>query len=154
MEYPTTDLPHVIRASPNGVNLESDFMFVGVVYWPQRPQIFPGMYRSPIQGDAMAFSQVMVFIPRARYRCCPWADRYPINDDNGQFLRWGYRNHFDNWPKEWDLFNQNWTVKPVPSTSSSLAAILQTPPGNVAPSVVLPNLGGISNSDIRYVNTH
>ncbi|HVW01118.1 MAG TPA: pilus assembly protein TadG-related protein [Planctomycetaceae bacterium] len=151
VEYPTTNLPHVIRTSDNGVDLDADHMFIGVVYWPHKAQFFPGMYRSPMQGSALAFSQVFLYIPRARYRCCPWA--WPVYDRNGQIVGWN--DNMDPWPGNWDLFNQNWTVRLVPTTSPTVPFVLQSPPtGVVQQPVQMPNLGGMSAPELNQINTH
>jgi hypothetical protein len=156
VEYPTTNLPHMLRQSQSPVQqaLEEDYMFVGVVYWAQKRQLMPGMFKSPIQGSAMAFSQVFVFLPRPRYEtgggCPTW---YGPTYNNWTGTSGCDTPYLDRWPTEWSLFNQNWTAKPVPATAESLAAILQTPPIS-APNIQLPNLGGMSTSDIRLINTH
>ena len=50
----------------------------------------------------------------------------------------------DPWPGNWDLFNQNWTVRLVPTTSPTMPFVLQSPPtGVVQQPVQLPNLGGM-----------
>jgi hypothetical protein len=157
IEYPTTNLPHMLRNSQLGVQqtLENDYTFVGVVYWSPKPQMFPGMFKNPIRGNAVTFSQAIVFLPRPRYHtgggCPTWYgptyDYWSGQSSCGTPYR-------DAWPTEWTLFNQNWTAKPVPATAASIATILQTPPGNLAPNVQLPNLGGLSPNDLRYLNTH
>jgi hypothetical protein len=56
----------------------------------------------------------------------------------------------------WNLLNQNWTVQLVPATQPQLAEILQTPPkSDVAQQQFsLPNLGGLSSTDIELISPH
>jgi hypothetical protein len=74
-EYPETNLPMVILPAPDptGVNvtenqpyLDQHFSFVGVAYWKKLPEMLPGLYRNPMDNDAVAYAQVRVFVPRPR----------------------------------------------------------------------------------------
>lgn len=165
IEYPTTNLPHIFRTLPGQLDqdkLRLDHNFVGVVYWPQKPQFFPGMFQHPLQRDAIAFSQVFVFIPRARYLragdCHPWCRQRMecVQGAGGQTICYPVCDVsiYDNWPREWDLFNQNWMVKLVPATVDTLADIIRTPPASIASAAQPPNLAGVTTQDISYVNTH
>lgn len=164
-EYPTTNLPHMGRTLPGQLNqdtLRDDHNFVSVVYWPQKPQFFPGMFSNPLERDAIAFSQVFVFIPRARYlrngSCHPWCRQRMecVQTGTGSTVCYPVCDVpvFENWPREWDLFNQNWMVKLVPASVDSLADILRTPPASIASAAQPPNLTGVTTQDIGYVNTH
>jgi len=182
MEYPDTNLPHVLRelrhgncegtiapdcwpeggggCSPDVVNehqlLERDYMVVGAAYWPPLSPMFPGLFQNPLKRDSQAyavtFAQAHVYIPRPRFACCPW---YPIPcyDDMGR-RTWCYANLYDNWPRRWDLFNQNWTVKLTPVTATYLGPILATHPGGTVQGYQAPALGNVSDSDLRAVNFH
>ena len=159
-QFPTTNLPHMIRSNPTIAGssgqqlLESDYTFIGVAYWPQKRQFFSGVFRTPTQGDALAFSQASLHIPFRRYQsgfggCAQWM--CPGHDYFTGALQCGIC--YDPWPLEWDLTNQNWTVKMVPATGQSLASVLQTSPPNF-PSVQLPNLGGMITNEMKAINTH
>ncbi len=70
-EFPSSNLPHVIRTrvdemAETTAHLDQDFTFVGVVYGRHVNELSPGLFRNPAQGDATAFSQVLVFIPKPR----------------------------------------------------------------------------------------
>ena len=169
-EYPDTNLPHVLRDDQSGggsnARLERDHTWVSVVYWPHMSERFPGLFRNPLSSDgnsdAAVFAQVSVFIPKARYRCCPWL--IPLYSRWGQFR--GYATNMDNWPDNrwplrpgspfqpprWDLFNQNWTVRLVPATSESVVRIVQTNPGIAG--FRPPNLGTTDMRRIRQMNMH
>jgi hypothetical protein len=165
IEYPTTNLPHMFRTLPNQLDqnkLEQDHMFVSVVYWPQKPQFFPGMFRHPLERDAIAFSQVFVFIPEARFtrggNCANgWCRlvRVQVPGSNPPVYTWECLASIrENWPREWDLFNQNWMAKLVPATATTLADVIRTPPTGIASAAQPPNLTGITTQDISYVNMH
>lgn len=70
-EYPTTNMPFQIRTpfsqirNLNG-HLETDFMFVGVVYREKIDDYIPGIFKNPVPSDSQAYSQIMVFVPKRR----------------------------------------------------------------------------------------
>jgi len=142
--------------------LEQSHTFVGVVYWPRMQQKSPVFFRYPLAMDAVAFAQTSVYVPKARYRCCPWATAYW----SGSPPRINWVDNYDNWPEfwnmqtqrrvpVWDVTNQDWIAKLVPATSDSLAAILQSQQSQqYAPGVRTPSLGGLSSSSLRRINTH
>jgi hypothetical protein len=131
--------------------LEQYHTFVGVTYWPRMSQTSPAYFRYPLTTDATAFAQVSVFIPQARYTCCPWA--IPIVSGNPPEVRW--QDNYDPWPGEWDVTNQNWIAKLAPATSDSVVMILQSPLAQpFALNVRTPNLGGLSPYAMRQINTH
>lgn len=186
-EYPNTNLPFQIGTPLDQVAdtqsfTENSFMFVGVAYWKKRPEIMPGLYRSPLTGDSLAFAQVRVFVPRERLI---WikisgggggggASPVPIGGVPGETAnlpgsdtggggtavpagpgRWAVgREHL---PTQWDLTNQHWTCALVPAVGPNLAMILQTTPPLpefAGAGIVLPNLGGLTDADIQRINTH
>jgi len=182
-EYPDTNLPHLLReirrgncegvlgpdcwadrkgpCTPDVVDdhklLERDYMFVGAAYWPPLSPMFPGLFQNPISRDsrayAVTFAQAHVYIPRARFACCPWSTPSICYDQNRiPYTCW--TDHYDNWPRRWDLFNQNWTVKLTPATVTYLTAILATNPGGTVQSYAAPALGNVSDSDVRAINFH
>jgi hypothetical protein len=98
-EYPNTNLPFQIRhrvapfdplREPSDIfiefeideinpHLERDFTFVGVVYGDQYRETAPGVFRNPSAGDDLAYTQVMVFVPRRRL-----IKVYPNRNNNGE----------------------------------------------------------------------
>jgi hypothetical protein len=155
VEYPDTNLPHVIRAAAGNVSsnqtLERDHQFVSVAYSPHLREMFPGLYRNPLHrdgSDAVTFAQVQIFLPRNRHLCCPWA--WPIPQRDGT-IRW--RNNMDGWPQHWDLLNQNWQCKLVPATSRSVPQILSRAPSDL-PNFRPPRMTGVSEEDFRQLNQH
>jgi len=157
-------------------NLEQYHMFVGVVYWPKMQQTSPVFFRYPLSIDSMAFAQTSVFIPKKRYLFynqwgdTNWLHWYPTNQ-NG-IVTWLSTNLYDNWQQYWDpvapihpvnlqwipiwnLENQNWMAKLVPATSDGIPMILQSSLAQqFVPNIRVPNLGGMSASDMRKINTH
>jgi hypothetical protein len=186
-EYPDTNLPHVLREiwdDPNPANpcgcifpqpdperflyqtvqqenevLERDYNFVATAAWPQMTTMMPGLYQNPLHRGrrtyAVTFAQAEVSIPRARYVCCPWVTTtcYDLYGDPQPC----FHVHVDNWQRQWDLFNQNWTVRLVPATAATLPQILETHPQNFVPGVLSnyqpPQLGATLD-EFRLVNGH
>jgi hypothetical protein len=155
--------------------LEQYHMFVGVVYWPKMQQTSPVFFRYPLSIDSMAFAQTSVFIPKRRYVFSnPWGAvnwlslPYWVSCDQ----MWEQQNIYDNWPQMWDqqasshpinlqwipiwnLENQNWMAKLVPATSDGIPMILQSSQAQqFVPGVRVPNLGSMTASDMRKINTH
>lgn len=169
-EYPQTNLPHVIRMTASGlppgeldatvdpisVNqyLSTNVSYVGLAYRSPLTETSPGMFKNrlsagPGTAGPMAYTQVAMFIPRPRYRCCPWA--WPRVTQNG--VTWIHNR--DNWPTDWDLINQNWTVQLAPSSSDDLIAIMQSPmTQQFVPGYQPPNLNGVTPQQIRNINSH
>ena len=156
--WPERDGPCVAEDPTDQSPLENDYNFVAAAYWPPLKPLFPGLYENPLSRDsrtyAMTYAQTHIYIPRARFACCPWATRHICYDAQRQpYPCWV--DHYDNWPRRWDLFNQNWTAKLVPATTRYLGPILATHPN--IPSVVgyqAPNLSSISDQELRSVNYH
>jgi hypothetical protein len=156
--------------------LEQYHQFVGVVYWPRMQQTSPVFFRYPLSMDSMAFAQTSVFIPKSRYLFNDrWGDtnwlRWYWTSQNGMST-WVSANLYDGWPQFWDPWaavhpinlqwipvwgvgNQNWMAKLVPATSDSLPMILQSSQAQqFTTNVRVPNLGGLSASDMRRISTH
>lgn len=185
-EYACVNLPHVIRTEKDEVvdanrHLEQNFTFVGVAYWRKGPQLLPGLFRNPMENDAVAYAEVRVFIPRRRL-VWRWhgggggggGGGIPIGGVPGEFPTLssvgdpgpgtGGRDGPGYWrvgrqgvPTHWDLLNQHWTCQLAPATQSSLTTILQTVPP--LPSFggedfVLPNLGNLGPQDIGLISPH
>ena len=183
-EYPNRNLPIQIRPpGDEGVTsnevIERQYMFVGVVYWRQLPEMMPGLFRNPTDADALAYAQVQVFVPR--WRLIWVATRGGGGGGNSGMAIGGVPGEFPTlggdtttttggggggtqWkvgrqgvPMHWDLLNQHWTCQIVPATGPNLATILQTMPPRpefAAAGIRLPNLGGLSNNDIKTVSPH
>lgn len=71
VEYPLDNLPHVIRADVDQLDnlnarLENDFQFVGVAYRAPTASRIPGIFTNPLNTDAQAYAQVVLFVPRRR----------------------------------------------------------------------------------------
>lgn len=156
-EYPTTNLPHMLRRQSPGVTqqqyLEGEFTFDGAVYRRQRRATMPGMYRVPIRGDAFAFSRVSVYLPTPRFLTSGGCSRFlcPSIDF------WGTVSCgvcYDNWPTEWSLFDQHWAAKMIPTSAESTIALIQTNPQQAAPGVTLPNVNSIQLQDLKAINFH
>ena len=131
--------------------LDQCHTFVGVAYWPRMSQTSPVFFRYPLTTDALAFAQVSVFIPKARYTCCPWQTQVGITQGGQPIMA----NNMDNNPPWWDITNQNWTAQLAPATSDSVVSILQSPQAQqFAPNVRTPSLGGLSPFSLRQINTH
>ncbi len=162
----------MVSSSVTNPYLEADFMFIGTVYRPQFKEFFPGLFKNALASTSMAFSQVFLFTPEPRLWQRQWKQHDQELNLGGTFgvqvmldlgpakgpppqnqMQWTS----DGWPREWDLFNQNWTVQLVPATASALETFLQHPPpaaGRQAAMLKLPNLGGLTPSQLRQVNTH
>jgi hypothetical protein len=87
VEYPNTNLPHVIRApvphptqvvpclceAPGGNEyLEQTFTFLGTVYWKALPALAPKLFQNATQSDNVAYAEVRVFVPVARLEWHWW----------------------------------------------------------------------------------
>jgi hypothetical protein len=170
--------------------LDRNFMFLGVAYRQQFAETFAGFFRSALASDPLTFAQVHLFIPRPRWRYITSNSTGqsgvggPGNNGGGgfgidvpvptpsdpNFGAGGAGNGsnannwiVENWPRNWNLLNQNWTVQLVPAignpwSGDNLAALLQTrPPDGAAAQpivVTLPNLGGANSKSIRQISGH
>jgi hypothetical protein len=152
VEYPTTNLPMMLRSPmpPQGdaANeiLQQDFSFTGVVYRTFDREHGPKLFRNPLAttSDAITYAQVQLFLPRARYRCCPWV----LEADQGDVL------NTDPWPGDWDSFNQMWSAKLVPTDPVASLAILQSQPPAPANAARPLRLENVTPLDVERVNTH
>lgn len=103
-EYPQSNLPHMIRLAPNGLDpnrfrdctdcldaardyLDQGFMFVGVSYRRPLPEMQPGLYRWALGHDPLAFGQAQLFIPQARMW---WHDGSPGGSSNSNIGGGGF----------------------------------------------------------------
>lgn len=188
VEYPATNLPFQIRDERNDIadvnsHLETDFMFVGVVYRQQLNNMVPGVFQNPVATDTQAYSETMLFVPRRRLLKIypgssipaagtiggvpgeglplpgpPTPDTPPPPRDpeeNGEQL-WtiGYQSR--GWyPHDWNLINQNWATQLVPATTSTIPAILSVSPEiNGVTGFDTPDLYSLSVEDFRWLSHH
>ena len=90
--------------------LEKNFNFVSSVYWPHQQTIFPGLFRNPLDRDSQAyattFAQATIFLPRAKFNCCQWADLVPCTLADGT-AGMCCLIHYDNSPGSWNLFTRS-----------------------------------------------
>ncbi len=189
VEYPNTNLPHLLRADQADLDLDDpgattrhlaqNFTFLGVAYWRRVPEMLPGLFRNPMENDAVAYAEARVFVPWLRLEWLSDArgggsDHMPIGGVPGDFpdippdtppsppspnpeIRHYVGRQTHRFSSQWDLFNQNWTAQLVPATQPCLARILQTPPP--LPTFAregyrLPRLGPLRPEDIRTISTH
>lgn len=164
-EYPTTNVPMMLRNDFGGALtdneiLDRDYSYVGVSYRAHVNEMGPRMFRNPADqsADALTFSQISLYIPQPMYlyRNSSWLGVRTWSQRIGGELvtRTDYYALTNGWPEEWNLFNQNWTVRLTPATTDSLPQILQSNPGGYASAVRTPSLGGATISDIDAINTH
>ena len=157
-EYPLTNLPHIYRGnSPQYATqqwLERDFTVIATGLRGHLGEtFFPGLLQNPLDrdgsSDAITFGQATVFLPRWRYRCCPWL--IPQYDNWGRYQGDGVNR--DNWPTHWDSFNQNWMAKLTPATAEALPTILQSQQPGVD-GFRPPSLGGATIEELKHVSHH
>jgi hypothetical protein len=163
-DYPTSNLPFVIypAAPPAGSSastynsyLDANFKFVGIAYWPQLRETLPGLFKNANQNDALAFAEVMMFIPSQRLvrmwsggggsSSAPGgidiggapggdvslptgASPAPVGGGGGQSSPPVWTVGRNGTPTAWDLLDQTWTVKIVPAVSVGVLTALQTSP--------------------------
>lgn len=186
-EYPDTNLPFQIRDKVSDIydlntHLETDFMFVGVVYREQLSDRVPGVFHNPIETDTQAYAQIMMFVPRRRLikvypggrnrggsgtlggvpgdplilpgpPAAPPPPSTPPEDGQQPWIV--VRQSGGYYPERWDLINQNWTMQLVPATTESIPAILSTPPYvNGTDGIETPELNSLTAEDLRWLSHH
>ena len=189
VEYPDTNMPFQIRDGISDIynvneHLETDFMFVGVVYRKQMADRVPGVFRNPIATDTQAYSEIMLFVPRRRLiKVYPGGGRRggsgtlggvpgdpitlpgpptpdtpppPAAPDEAQNQEWVVVRQSGRWyPEGWDLITQNWTTQLVPATTETIPAILSTPPYvNGVEDFENPELFSLTAEDLRWLSHH
>ncbi len=154
--------------------MDQYFTFLGVVYWNPAPQLMPGLYRSPVASNALAYAEVRVFVPASRIVWLlsvsspptptipmggapgyQWPSDPSTTPPTGSMLFRPGRQPGVN--TETNLWNQHWTCQLVPATHPMAATILQTPPTiaiNGPSPLTLPNLAGVSADDLNQINYH
>lgn len=150
--------------------LERDYRFVSAVYWPHLQTMFPGLYQNPLHREskvyALAYAESEVYIPRARYRypnnpCQPWREfRRGIRlDGSGSWNSFeDCIDSYDNWNRDWSLFNENWTSRLVPANARNLPWILSQHPGQYLNGALgsyrAPQLNALSPEDLAVISPH
>lgn len=165
----------VDNQTPAGnAHLDDNFHFVAVVYRDHLRESGPGLFQNPLDfdSDALTFAQVSLFLPRPRYYLVD-ATTTPDEESSagGSF---GYDSSVggsatdpagaidpdnavwraENWPRHWDMLNQNWMVKLVPATTYRLGEILQTNPPVESVGIRVPNLENTNVDQMRTLNNH
>lgn len=173
-EFPKSNLPFVIRVKnrnnwdlrsgnprfvPDQYALEEEYHCVAVVAWTHTRQFGPGIYRNPLNGDqrsiaddtyAFTFAEAKFFLPTPRYRCCPWGEwRFDSTTGTRYFI-----TYYDNWPRDWSTFNQNWRTKLVPTWTVELPEMLARHPGGDVDDLTTPQLSNLTLQDIHLLNSH
>jgi hypothetical protein len=179
-EYPDSNLLFVILNDPRNTadtnaTLEQYYTFISVAYWKQMDESLPGLFKDPRDADDQAYAEVHMFVPRTRLAWIavggggggssnlflggvPGQNATVTLDGSAPtpgVVHWvaGRKGGSE----RWTLINQNWTSQLAPTTQSSLADILQTaPPSDTSEGedFRLPNLGGMSTSDIQRISPH
>ena len=167
------NLPHMIRAEREDVindnqHLSDYFTFIAVAYREKLPQRLPGLFANPIEGDALAFAEVRVFVPKRRiawrwhqpseYHWGGWLGPGSGGEEEQELPEGHWRVGWQGGVSEgWDLWNQHWTTQIVPTTQPALVAILQTPPPLpqlVGAEIRLPDLGELTTEDVGRISPH
>jgi len=152
VDYPTTNLPMLLRsqtgiAPPSGpTNGVDDHSVLATVHRAFDREHGSRLFVNPLasRSDAVTFAQAEFFLPRPRYRCCPWT----LETDDGVV------NNRDDWPRDWDSFNQTWSVRLIPADETAALAVLQTQPPPPAAGLRPVRLEGVTPLDVERVNTH
>lgn len=155
-EYPSTNVPMILRNFKQPPDLEDSYMYLAVVYRRHVETMAPRMFRNLLDesSDAQTFAEVSLFIPQRRHLCCPWGWWRTTIGPNG-IPQTIWVENMEGWSHEWSTFNQNWTAKLVPATAEVIPDILATNPGGPAAGIRTPTtLRGRSMREIHPINTH
>jgi hypothetical protein len=152
VDYPTTNLPMLLRsqtgvAPPSGsTNGADDHSVMATVHRSFDREHGSRLFVNPLasRSNAVTFAQAEFFLPRPRYRCCPWT----IETDEGVV------NNTDAWPRDWDSYNQTWSVRLTPADETAALTILQTQPPAPAAGMRPLRLDAVTPLDVERVNTH
>ncbi|MEC8336534.1 MAG: hypothetical protein VXZ84_00160, partial [Planctomycetota bacterium] len=150
--------------------LEEQYLFVGTVYWQRLHALLPRLFSNPLSGDRVNFAQGMLFLPvprlaRGHSECCETIEPTYRNEETQHRIKHIPDN--SSWGRQdlsvsWNLLNQNWQFKLIPSYVG-LAGILAQSPGGWSDGssdtgnqkkYVPPSLGDLTDSDIFYINMH
>ncbi len=175
-EYSDSNLPMIIQTelkrgdslSACETYVDDHFTFVAVVYWGQTPQLSPRLFHTAVEGDALAFAEVRVFVPTSRLvweRFVPYSEipmggppgyDWPTDTSPSTETPTWEQSRQRGVPTDWTLLNQHWTCQLVPATHRMVPEILQTPPPVTfgQRSITLPNLGGLGSEDWEQLSYH
>jgi hypothetical protein len=187
-DYPQSNLPFQIRSDNNqipifgAIDVEQDYHFVGVCYWPPLGEFAPKLFKNPNQNSEQTYAEVSLFIPAPRPIWSPvggggGGGAAPVaiggvpgdpltlpgggagggNNGNGNGNQnAGWAVSMTGTQNTWDLLNQSWTVKLVPAVSNNIVTILQTTPPAVAQGQAprVPSLGNVTPQDLSLINSH
>jgi hypothetical protein len=157
-EYPTSNLPMMLRLDvsgdyQNGIEPTGDpLVFVGVNYRKHTTELGPGMFTNQANrtSDAQTFAQIELFLPRDRYRCCPWTENF--FDGRGDF---DYEVvHGDGFPQNYDSFSQNWQVRLMPATSPKVSQIISANKSQYLTGLRPTYASNLSPTYFESLNTH
>ncbi|MCH2119520.1 MAG: hypothetical protein MK161_17700, partial [Pirellulales bacterium] len=147
--------------------LEQQYMFYGTVHWKPSHVFLSQLFSSPMSGDRVTFAKGMLFLPVPRLRwdytqCCTlipgrWfgnkATQVPVTSDEKGWVR--FTDDIS-----WNLLNQNWQYKLIPTGSGYLKDILTQSPGGWhnegegGRGYVPPSFGDLTAQDLLNINTH
>jgi len=148
--------------------LEKQYMFYGTVFWKPSHVFFKQLFSSPMSGDRVTFAKGMLFLPVPRLirgieKCCEEKSGRYFGDELSYHLK--TITEPDGVAREqtdysWNLLNQNWHFKLIPTGSGSLKDILTQSPGEWhndgkdARAYVPPNFGELTDQDLMNINNH
>jgi hypothetical protein len=152
VDYPNTNLPMILRsqtgrtATGESTPRASDNSIVATVHRTFDREHGSKLFINPLasRSDAVTFAQAEFFLPRPRYRCCPWT----LETHEGTV------NNTDDWPRQWDSLNQTWSVRLTPADETAALTILQSQAPAPATGMRPLRLEGVTPLDIERVNTH
>lgn len=126
--------------------LERDYMFLAVCYAQHDREVFPTLFRNPIEetgndGAVNAFAQILLYVPEPRL---VWNQYTTGGGSSGRFfgsgigggIGWGESSgeasgetvivpgRQPGRSRQWNLANQNWQAKLVPATHRNVTTIL------------------------------
>jgi hypothetical protein len=150
-EYPNSNIPMMLREE-SGNDDSDDYVFVGVTYRQHLTESGPKMFINQLNkiNDAQAYAQLELYLPRARYTCCPWAT--PDYDIINNFSGW--KNRYDGSPSDWSSFNQNWNVRLIPATDPHLQQIISSNNSTGTLGLRVNRVDNLSPQDFETLNTH
>ena len=153
-------------------SLEDNYIFVGAVYWKKVPSLMPRIFHSATAGDAVAYAEVHVFLPKPRL---VWMHPTLSGGGSGGESSWFgplspgtpgtpgdsvsvwvvARQDANYFPADWNLFSQNWACQLAPATQAGLDAILRNAPQlENSGDIKMPTLGRLKSQDIQRISPH
>jgi hypothetical protein len=147
----TTGVSDAIRSMHN------DYTFFSVVSASPMRLSSGRMFRDPIAGSVVSFAQTSLFLPRPRFRCCPWSTQVTRVDPITHQIHSEWFDNYDSWPWEWNLYNQNWSVRLVPATHERIRDAMSGrmfDPDQQADRFTAPDVSSLPLNDFRTMVTH